>query len=98
MPRAPSAPSSRTIRHFALGTAPAILALPAIARTDNNPDFRLNNRGQQAVNSVHVSSSVVANRGVDRLGVNDVCLIRSDGRDQEGRQVNTRNLTDLNFS
>lgn len=45
------------------------LALPATAQT-NNPDFRLTNRGQQAINEIYVSSSSVSGWGNDRLGRN----------------------------
>ena len=93
------------------------LAVPALAQSpSNNPDFRLNNRGQQAINEIYVSSSADANWGQDRLGVNilppnqsfdvvlpagqcmnDIRVIWADGRNQERRQVNTCNLTDVNF-
>ena len=91
--------------------------MPAFAQQpSNNPDFRLNNRGQQAINELYVSSSADANWGQDRLGVNilppnqsfsvvlpagqcmnDIRVIWADGRNQERRQVNTCNLTDVNF-
>ena len=48
----------------------AALAVPAFAQPSNNPDFRLNNGGQQAINEIYVSSSADANWGQDRLGVN----------------------------
>ena len=93
------------------------LAVPAFAQSpSNNPDFRVNNRGQQAINEIYVSSSADSNWGQDRLGVNtlppgqsfmvvlpagqcmnDVRVIWADGRNQERRQVNTCNITDMNF-
>ncbi len=103
------------LRRLALVAALAALALPAAAQS-NNPDFRLNNRGQQPINEIYVSSSADANWGQDRLGVNvlpagqsfmlvlpagqcmnDIRVIWADGRNQERRQVNTCNLTDVNF-
>ena len=92
------------------------LALPAIAQQSNNPDFRLNNRGAQAINEIYVSSSADQNWGQDRLGVNilppgqsfmvvlpagqcmnDVRVIWADGQNVERRQVNTCDITDMNF-
>ena len=91
------------------------LALPAAAQT-NNPDFRVNNRGQQAINEIYVSASAVSSWGNDRLGVNilapgasfnvslpagqcvnDIRIIWADGTNVERRQVNTCNITDMNF-
>jgi len=102
-------------RTFFAALALAGLALPAVAQS-NNPDFRLNNRGQQAINEIYVSSSAVSTWGSDRLGVNilapgasfnvtlpagqcmnDIRVIWADGTNVERRQVNTCNLTDINF-
>lgn len=104
------------IRRLALAAALVALTMPAIAQQSNNPDFRLNNQGQQPINEIYVSSSADANWGVDRLGVNilpagqsfmvvlpagqcmnDIRVIWADGRNQERRQINTCNLTDMNF-
>lgn len=91
------------------------LALPAAAQS-NNPDFRVNNRGQQAINEIYVSSSAVSSWGNDRLAanilasgasfnvvlpagqcMNDIRIIWADGTNVERRQLNTCNLTDVNF-
>ena len=52
-----------------MGLAPAALALPAMALTQNNPGFQLDSRGPQPINEISGSSSADANRGQDRLGV-----------------------------
>ncbi|WP_424813263.1 hypothetical protein [Roseococcus sp. YIM B11640] len=90
-------------------------AAPAWAQS-NNPDFRLNNRGNVVINEVYVSSSADQNWGSDRLGqnvlepgqnfvislpagqcVNDIRVVYANGQATERRQVNTCNLTDVNF-
>ncbi len=100
---------------FFAALALAGLALPAAAQS-NNPDFRVNNRGQQAINEIYVSSSAVSTWGNDRLGanilapgaslmvtmpagqcMNDIRVIWADGTNVERRQVNTCNITDMNF-
>ncbi len=59
------------IRRMTLAAIAVVgLALPAAAQQSNNPDFRINNRGQQAINEIYVSSSADQNWGQDRLGVN----------------------------
>ena len=103
-------------RHFLIAAlAVAALALPAASQS-NNPDFRVNNRGQQAINEIYVSSSAVSTWGNDRLGanilapgaslnislpagqcMNDIRVIWADGANVERRQVNTCNITDMNF-
>ncbi len=50
----------------------ALIALPglAFAQGSNNPDFTLQNRGQQAINEIYVSSARSNAWGNDRLGAN----------------------------
>ncbi|MDB5412827.1 MAG: hypothetical protein JWR10_1162 [Rubritepida sp.] len=58
------------VTRFALVAAMgALLAAPAWAQS-NNPDFTLQNRGQQVINEVYVSSSARNSWGNDRLGQN----------------------------
>ncbi|MBC7432422.1 MAG: hypothetical protein H7345_10185 [Rubritepida sp.] len=91
-----------------MGLALAMLALPAMAQTHNNQGFRLDNPGPRPINETYVSFSADANWGQDRLGVslavlpagqcmNGARVIRADSTNQERRQVNTCNITDLIF-
>ena len=50
--------------------APAAIALPVVAQTQSNPDFRLDDRGLQPINEIYGSSSAAADWGQDRPGVN----------------------------
>ena len=58
------------IRRLALAAVLGVLAFPAFAQQPTNPDFRVTNRGQQAINEIYVPSSADANWGQDRLGAN----------------------------
>jgi hypothetical protein len=50
----------------------ALIALPglALAQGSNNPDFTLQNRGQQVINEIYVSSARTNSWGNDLLGTN----------------------------
>ena len=50
----------------------ALIALPglALAQASNNPDFMLQNRGQQVINEIYVSSARTNSWGNDLLGIN----------------------------
>ena len=52
--------------------APVAIALPVMAQTQSDPDFRLDDRGPQPINEIYGSSSAAAaaDRGQDRPGVN----------------------------
>lgn len=95
---------------FTLGLAGA-----AQAQT-TDPSFRLNNRSNQTIMELYVSSSSDSNWGRDHLGanvlppgqsfivrlpngqcVNDIRIVVEGGRATERRQVNTCNLTDMNY-
>jgi hypothetical protein len=49
-----------------------LLALPGLAQAQgsNNPDFTLQNRGQQVINEIYVSSARTNSWGNDLLGTN----------------------------
>jgi hypothetical protein len=106
---------------FGLGTIAAAtaftfgLAGAAMAQT-TDPSFRLNNRGNQTIMELYVSSSADSNWGQDRLGTNvlapgqsfivrlpdrqcqnDIRIVVEGGRATERRNINTCELTDINF-
>lgn len=95
---------------FAFGIAGA-----ARAQT-TDPSFRLNNRSNQTIMELYVSSSQDSNWGQDLLGtnvlaagqtfivrlpngqcVNDLRIVVEGGRAVERRNINTCELTDINF-
>ena len=55
-----------------MGLALAALALPALALTQSNPNFWLDDRGPQPINEIYGSSSAAADWGQDRPGVNSL--------------------------
>jgi len=106
---------------FGLGAAAAAtafafgLASAAQAQT-TDPSFRLNNRSNQTIMELYVSSSAVSNWGGDLLGTNvlapgqsfvvrlpngqcqnDIRIVLEGGRAVERRQINTCELTDINY-
>jgi hypothetical protein len=106
---------------FRLGTAAVALSLGlglagAAGAQTNDPSFRLNNRSNQTIMEVYVSSSADRNWGRDLLGadvlpagrslvirlpagqcVNDIRIVVDGGRPIERMQINTCNLTDINY-
>ncbi|MBR0671960.1 hypothetical protein [Neoroseomonas soli] len=100
----------------ALAAALAICLGGAAQAQTTDPSFRLNNRSNQTVMELYVSSSSVSNWGRDLLGtnvlapgqsfivrlpdgqcVNDIRIVPDGGRPIERMQVNTCNLTDINY-
>lgn len=97
--------------------AAAVLGAAGAARAQTtDPSFRLNNRSNQTIMELYVSSSSDSNWGRDHLGtnvlppgqsfivrlpngqcVNDIRIVAEGGRATERRQVNTCNLTDINY-
>ena len=57
-------------RTLLMGLTLAAIALPVMAQTQSNPDFRLDDRGLQPINEIYGSSSAAADWGQDRPGVN----------------------------
>ena len=106
---------------FGLGTlavaAAFTVSLAGAARAQStDPSFRLNNRGNQTIMELYVSSSADSNWGQDLLGANvlaagqsfivrlpdrqcqnDIRIVVEGGRATERRNVNTCELTDINF-
>ena len=100
----------------ALAAALALLAGGAAQAQTTDPSFRLNNRSNQTIMELYVSSSAVSNWGRDLLGtnvlppgqtfivrlpngqcVNDIRIVPDGGRPIERMQINTCNLTDINY-
>ncbi|WP_198371901.1 hypothetical protein [Roseomonas rosulenta] len=106
---------------FGLDTAATVAALvlglagAAQAQT-TDPSFRLNNRSNQTIMEIYVSSSADSNWGRDHLGanvlppgqsfvvrlpdgqcVNDIRIVVEGGRNIDRMQINTCNLTDINY-
>jgi len=101
----------------ALVAAALALGLAGAARAQTtDPSFRMNNRSNQTIMELYVSSSSVSNWGRDLLGadvlapgrtfivrlpdgqcVNDIRIVLESGRAIERMQINTCNLTDINY-
>ena len=100
----------------ALTAALAIAFAGAAQAQTTDPSFRLNNRSNQTIMELYVSSSSVSNWGRDLLGanvlapgqsfivrlpdgqcVNDIRIVPDGGRPVERMQINTCNLTDINY-
>jgi hypothetical protein len=106
---------------FGLGTiasaAALLIGLAGAAQAQStDPSFRLNNRSNQTIMELYVSSSADSNWGRDLLGVNvlppgqsfvvrlpngqcmnDVRIVIEGGRNIDRMQINTCNLTDINY-
>ncbi len=86
------------------------------AAQSTDPSFRLNNRSNQTIMEIYVSSSQDQNWGRDLLGanvlppgqtfivrlpdgqcMNDIRIVVEGGRAIERMQINTCNLTDINY-
>ena len=94
-----------------------VLGLSGAAQAQStDPSFRLNNRSNQTIMELYVSSSNDSNWGRDLLGadvlapgqtatvrlpngqcVNDIRIVLEGGRSIDRRQINTCNLTDINY-
>jgi len=55
---------------FALAVGAGLVLAGAASAQSNDPSFRVNNRGNQAINEIYVSSSSVSSWGRDWLGQN----------------------------
>ncbi|MBP0465115.1 hypothetical protein J5Y09_14415 [Roseomonas sp. PWR1] len=104
-------------RRLLLACAAGMLGFAgAAAAQSTDPSFRLNNRSNQTIMEVYVSSSQDQNWGRDLLGANvlppgqtfvvrlpdgqctnDIRIVIEGGRSIERMQVNTCNLTDINY-
>ena len=106
---------------FGLGAAAVATAfafgLAGVAQAQTtDPSFRLNNRSNQTIMELYVSSARDSNWGQDLLGanvlaagqtfivrlpngqcVNDIRIVAESGQATERRNVNTCELTDINF-
>ncbi len=104
-----------------LGTATTaaalVLGLAGTAQAQStDPSFRMNNRSNQTIMEIYVSSSNDSNWGRDHLGanvlppgqtfvvrlpngqcVNDIRIVLEGGRNIDRMQINTCNLTDINY-
>jgi len=101
----------------ALAAAALGLGFAAAAQAQTtDPSFRMNNRSNQTIMELYVSSSQVSNWGQDLLGanvlppgqtfivrlpngqcVNDIRIVLEGGRAIDRMQINTCNLTDINY-
>lgn len=104
-------------RRSLLAAAALVLACGGTARAQTtDPSFRLNNRSNQTIMELYVSSSRTQDWGRDHLGanvlppgqtfivrlpngqcVNDLRIVLEGGRAVERMQINTCNLTDINY-
>lgn len=101
-----------------LAAAAALLAgLAGAAQAQStDPSFRLNNRSNQTIMEIYVSSSADSNWGRDHLGanvlppgqsfivrlpagqcMNDIRIVLEGGQNIDRMQINTCNLTDINY-
>lgn len=111
----PQMTSRRVLPALAAAVLGLGFAAAAQAQT-TDPSFRLNNRSNQTIMELYVSSSAVSNWGQDLLGanvlppgqtfivrlpngqcVNDIRIVVEGGRAIERMQINTCNLTDINY-
>lgn len=101
---------------LAAGTAFLIGLSGAALAQSTDPSFRMNNRSNQTIMEIYVSSSNDSNWGRDHLGanvlppgqsfivrlpngqcVNDIRIVLEGGRNIDRMQINTCNLTDINY-